>query len=409
MHRSTPGGFSARLSSERGVALPLALLGLVLVSLLVTSALLSSSTEVEISMAHQGGTASLHGVDGALQRYVATKAAGAAAGSDSLFPVQQDASLPSYLVTVARLHSDVDTLSSGALQQRETFSLLAEQADGRGRRVNSLITSLREVDRFRVDVQAGLTVGGNVQVTGSSTISDGRNASCDSAAAPNALQVTAGSTITRSGSSVIEGRADTASYGKEEMVRLLLGGTSLRDAARLANIKFAVGEFNGRVRSYDSSGPRPKTDKYNWGCPQTSSDACNTVTGNEVNRSYYPIVAIDAGGGKVTIEGNHGQGILIVYNGSAELRGNLVYQGVLLVEQDLTVQGTGGSGGVKLEGAVVAFGENSSVQDNVSGNAVITYNRCVIAAATAGMDQQRLASAQQQFPSPTFGWVELVR
>src|SRR5688500_17498727 len=57
--------------NERGVALPLALLGLVSVSLLVTTALVTSSTELAISGAHQDATAALYTAEGGLQAYVA--------------------------------------------------------------------------------------------------------------------------------------------------------------------------------------------------------------------------------------------------------------------------------------------------------------------------------------------------
>ena len=63
-------GLGPRLG-ERGVALPLALLGLVGVSLIVTTALLTSSTEYAISSAHQDATRALYIAEGGLQAYVA--------------------------------------------------------------------------------------------------------------------------------------------------------------------------------------------------------------------------------------------------------------------------------------------------------------------------------------------------
>ena len=58
---------------ERGVALPLALLGLVTVSLLVTTALVTSSTELAISGAHRDATEGLYSAEGGLQAYVAER------------------------------------------------------------------------------------------------------------------------------------------------------------------------------------------------------------------------------------------------------------------------------------------------------------------------------------------------
>jgi hypothetical protein len=120
-------------------------------------------------------------------------------------------------------------------------------------------------------------------------------------------------------------------------------------------------------------------------------------------------VSIDANGGKVVLEGDHGQGVLVIHNGSLEIKGNVNYSGIIVVEQDLVVQGTGGGGGVKIEGAVVALGENSTVQDNVSGNATIIFNRCVTVEALEGANAHRLAAAPQTFPSQTSSWFEYIR
>lgn len=396
------------LRNRDGVALPLALLGMVIVSFLVTAALVSSSTEVAISGAHQDATSSLYGVEGALEEYVALRAASVtAANPTGLAPTSApDLLVPGHAVTVGRLYSDLDTITPGdTLYQRQTFSLVAGPATGVGRQVAAMVATERKAKMFKVSVSSGLTVGGDIEVTGSSTISDGRNAACDSAAAPNALQVTEGSKITKAGQSTIEGRADTATFSKAEMVQRLLGGLTLREAASYASIKFAPGEFSGRVKSYDTA-VRLKTNKYNWGCPV--GDPCTTVSGNGANTSYYPMVALDAGGGKIVLEGDHGQGVLIIYNGSAEIKGNLVYKGIILVEKDLIVQGTGG-GGVKVEGAIVALGENSTVQDNTSGNAVITFNKCIITTAQQEANLLAVLSAPQRFPRKTFSWFEVVR
>lgn len=409
MPTSRPNRFLARtIADEKGVALPLALLGLVAASIVVTTALVTSSTEVALSRAHQDAVAGLYVAEGALEQFVARKAALAAAGTDSLHPVTDDARIAGTLVTAARLHEIIFQTADDTIRQNSTFSLLGRPSSGRGRSVGVLVGTQRKAKLFKVDVNAGLTVGGDISVSGSSVISDGRNAVCDSAAAPNALQVTQGSTIKREGNAKIEGKADTATFSKEELVTRMLGGMTLPEAARYATIKFAPGEYSSKARSYDGSAVRDRNHKYNWGCP--AGHGCATVVGNEANRGYYPTVAIDAGGGTVVIEGDHGQGVLIIYNGSVQIKGNLTYQGIVLVEKDLLIEGTGGSsGGVKVEGAVLALGQNSTVQDNASGNAVITYNKCIITDAQAAANTQRLASAPQAFPARTYGWFEVVR
>lgn len=395
--------------NDRGVALPLALIGLISVSLLVTTALVTSSTELAISNAHQDATESLYDAEGALNEYTGLKRAESAAGGTGMAAIVDDELIENHLITVTEMFSRIDTIGGNQLRQLQTYGLLAEPSSGRGRVISAVAMAQRSASMIDITVDAGLSVGGDVQVTGNSTISDGTGALCDSAIANNALQVSVGSSIEVGGSSTIIGGADTASYSKEQMVETLLGGMTIDEAARYATIKFAAGEFKGRVRSYDSTTPRPKTDKYNWGCPATSADPCTLVLGNTANTTYYPTVVIDAGGGTVTLEGDHGQGVLLIQNGNLNIKGNFVYQGIVLVESDLNVAGTGGTGGVKIEGAVVALGENSTVEDNATGNSVITYNKCIINAAEAGANADRLNGSPQTFPFGVLGFLEVVR
>jgi hypothetical protein len=410
------GRSPATLRDRAGFALPLALIGLVTVSLVLTAALMTSSTEVALSLAQQDGARGLYRADAVLESYVAQRAV-AAPGDQRLVPgtaAFQPAGGPPFSMQVARLAMGPTVTQGAVMSRQETYSLVARPANGRGRSVGALLNARRQGEAFQLSVTAGLTSGGNVEVSGNSTVSDGRGSNCDSIqrTSPNALQVTAGSDIKVTGNAArIEGKADTASFHKTQMVELLLGGMSLPQAAQRANIRFAANEFNGRPKSHDAATPRPRTDPYNWGCPTKSTDACTTVPGNQTNRDYHPVVAIDGGGGTVTLEGDHGQGMLIVHNGSLHIRGNFVYNGVILVERDLNILGSSGGGGdgVKIEGAVLALGVSSNVTDNASGNAVIAYNRCTVDDAVSGFNQQLLETAAQVFPTPTFAWFEVIR
>src|SRR5215207_3767979 len=67
-----------RLRDRRGVALPVALVGLVAVSLLVTSALLTSATEGAISAAQSSSARALYDAEGGVQQYLTQVVAGTA-------------------------------------------------------------------------------------------------------------------------------------------------------------------------------------------------------------------------------------------------------------------------------------------------------------------------------------------
>jgi hypothetical protein len=408
MPHPTPDPARRRRPDERGFAFPLALLGLIVVTLLVTTALLTSSTEYAMSQAHADAAVDLYAVDGAAQRYLGLKSASAALSppADSLYPVLEDGTVDGFLMSVTELQNTGVMKVGTDLVQDQTYALVAEPAGRPGRKVSMMVRTRRTAVPFALNVAAGLTVGGDVKVTGSSVISDGRDASgCDPALkAENALQVTAGSTITRQGAAKIVGSADTASYDKGELMAQVMGHLTLDQLAERANVRFAAGTFGGKPSSTSSGSPRPKTDKYNWGCPSTES--CADVPGNYANTKYFPIVDIDAGGSTIGITGSHGQGILIVRNGSLNITGNFVYRGIVLVEKDLSVKGAGGD--MKLEGAVISFGKNSTVDDLASGNSVIRFNQCSVSDAESGANELLMTTAPQIFRGPAFAWMEVL-
>lgn len=395
---------------RRGVALPLALMGLVVVSLLVTAALLTSSTELALSSAHQDGVGALYASDDALEQFIGTKAV--TTPGDPLRAIA-DTLVGGTRITVSRLRN-LESETTDSMKQLEEFAVVARPADGRGRTVGTLLTSLRAAKKLNISVEAGMTTGGDLKVSGNSVISDS-STTCAHAGSENAVQVSAGSTITREGNAVIDGTADTATFTKDSMVVQLLGGMSLQEAASKASIRFGPGEFdssNKRAKSYDANGPLPRSDKYNWGCPRNSGDACVTASKNDTidNTAYYPSVSIDAGGGTVILNGDHGQGVLIVHNGSLSIQGNFIFEGILLVEKDLSIKGTGGGSTTetKISGAVLALGESSTIEDNVSGNAVISYDMCTITSSQGAFNDQRLQNTPQKF-APQRSWFELVR
>ena len=392
---------------ERGFAFPLALLGLIVVTVLITSALLTSSTEYAMSRAHADAAVDLYAVDGAAQQYLGMKSAAAALSppADSLHPAVKDASVAGYLMTVTELQNTGVMHVGSDLVQDQTYSLIAEPSGRPGRKVSMMVRTERTAVPFDLNVTAGLTVGGDVKVTGSSVITDGRDAAgCDpSLKAENAIQVTSGSTIKRQGAATIIGNADTASFAKSELTRQVLGALTLDRLAAMANIRFAAGTFSGKPSSTSHGVPLPRTDKYNWGCPATES--CASVPGNFSNTQYFPIVDIDAGGGTVGITGDYGQGILVIRHGSLSITGNFVYHGIILVERDLSVKGAGGD--MKLEGAVVSFGRSSEVDDLASGNSVIRFNQCSVTDAESGANSMLMTTAPQVFRGPAFGWTEI--
>jgi Tfp pilus assembly protein PilX len=406
---------------EQGLALPLALLGLVAVTLLVTTVLLTSGTEFAVSSAQRDASKSLYDANAALEQYVATRAQQAASSTRFVEGTTTTTfNGATYDLSLAQI-SRVKTVETNThVEATDTWSIIAApQSKGRG--VGALVQVTRTLDKLVLNVSAGATSGGNFSVGGNSTVSNGRSgqvncASGDTVAA--SVQVTAGSSVSQSGNSTLEGQADTSDVVKDSLMNSVLGrGVTLDTLAKYANIKFGArfGQpewSNTRVNQSNTG-----TDSvYNWGCPQSDLD---NVTCTAAAASRFVVVAIDATnqnnqGGlshAVTINGDYGQGILIVLNGSLNVQGNFIFRGIVLVDKDLSIGG--GSGGNsfsgKIEGTVVAFGTQSTVEDNVNGTATIRYNKCSVVDAQNALNNGRLDDMPQVLSNSTFAWYELVR
>ncbi len=393
--------------SEWGVALPLALFGLVIASLLVTSALLTSSTELAISGAHQDATRGLYAADRALEGFVAERAAMTSGVHQRIATGTYSTSADgtSFLVDVGQLYQGpVVELSGGAYQQRETYSLVAQPASNRGRGVGALIETVRTALPVTLNVDSGLTLGVNTTVSGSATISDGSSegAPCDSAAATAAIRHSADTNVTKQGNgSDIIGAVVQDTREGAELMNYVLDGFTIDDLIDLATIKF--GPLYGQPAFSGSPNHTAANVNYRWGCPAKLVTGCTAA-----QAEYYPVVAIDAAGSTVDITGDHGQGMLIVKNGHINIRGNFKYQGIILVEGALRVTGT-----PRLEGAVIAMGDEAVIDPGddglTSGNSLIRYNKCEIVSAQWSLTYSSLQLSEQTIDTPTFAWFEVVR
>lgn len=396
-----------RRLDERGVALPLALFGMVAVSLLVTSALMTSSTELALSKAHQEGTQALFGADAALESFVAQRAA---MTSDTHlrfvsggYPIT--ANNENYAIAIAELfRSDAVPDGSGGFERAETYSVIAEPTDNMGRGVGALVEVTRMASAISLNIDSGLTLGTDATVAGSATISDGSSAgaACDSASAPAAIRHADSTTVTEQGNghdiygSIVEDSLDAAA-----LADYVLNGQSIDDLTNLSHIRF--GPMFGEP-SFAGSPTQYATDpKYQWGCPAQMVTGCGAA-----ESGYFPTVVIDANGGVVDITGDHGQGILVIRNGEVHIRGNFRYAGIIIAEGVLTITGT-----PQVEGAVLALGDEAVIDpdDDVgaSGNSLIRFNKCEIVEAQKGLTINSLNMTEQTIDNPTFAWFEVIR
>lgn len=426
---------SQSLRGNAGMALPVALLGLVAVSILITGVLLSSAGESAISTAHQDAAASLYRVEAGLEAYVAqTGPALAATGTEGITVTPVAGSIP------LRMRVSFLGETQGASKAR-LFSVLASPEIG-GRTVGAMVRVPLIADEWNISVEQAFAAGSNrVRIGGSSFISGKQDTQlCSTGSNVKAVTLSKEATDLNIQDKSIDGdvKTEVVKIGmtRYELERKILGGMTTRELARYADIKFGdfrkIDEKNGvqgvnypafksseKISSY-----KERSTKYNWGCPRdvierANAERKNNKSGvcNVAHLDYAPFVAINGGGGDVVLTGDHGQGMLLVFNGNLKLQGSFVYKGMIIVDGMTDIRGGGGD--YKIEGGLVGFGDVTMDDPNdqtgtgngsaITGDAVIRYNSCAIALAKQKMDEKIREEPRAITPSPTFSWFEVIR
>ncbi len=398
------------LGDTRGVALPVALMALVVISLLVTAALLTSSTEMGLSSAHSEGVRSLYGADAALEGFVYDRAVLAQTGDTKALATGAYTKMigsESFNIAVTELaETRTEDATNGSASQ--VFSITAERSTGRGRSVGAFIATGRSWTLINTQIDEGVATGGGIRNSGNSEISAFSDICANEGGSGVAVRFTNDVTdaekaqldITR-----IEG--DTATLtdvSSEQMISYALGGATREDVFAKATIKFG---YDGAPDYADSNKPtsfNPSDigSSYHWGCPARVI-ACEAAE----DSLKVPVIAIDAKGKTLDFQGEHGQGILYIYNGNVKITGKFVFFGVVIIDGGyFEVAGTG-TDGTKIEGSLLSTG---GVKDSrISGNAVVNYNSCAVESSESAFNQNAESGAAQVLNGGTYGWFERIR
>lgn len=399
---------TARLRDRRGIALPLALVGLVAVSLLVTTALLTSSTESAISAAQTSSARSLYTAESGLQEYLRQTVLANAGLQPGTSTVTVNGS--QVQITSALLSSRINAARDTAFR---TVSLLAEpmrNGTPLGRAIIAMVRQNGTFTTMSLNVNEGAVVGTDLEVGGNSKVID-NSTICSDTVGAGAVKHADDAHVRTTGSGDIDGEVTRSANRGQAFVEEVLGrGKTLRDFADLGEIQFGTMFGKAGFPTNAKAQWNATDERMRWGCPTRMGFTCPSGA----DTTYYPIIAVDAGGGAIDLQGDHGQGILIVVNGSLKISGNFLFKGLLLVEGYIDLSGTGGQTGSKIEGSVVAFGQNTNTRSRVdesetSGNAVIAYNRCSVNAAQQSFNNRSQRFPRYQAPSTTFAWYEVVR
>lgn len=164
------------------------------------------------------------------------------------------------------------------------------------------------------------------------------------------------------------------------------GGTTYSGLAAQANITMAATNFATSISPVVTNGACDQTVQTNWGDPLNPTQPCG---------GYFPIIHI-TGSGTTIINGTEGQGILLV-DGSLAVQGGFQFYGITIIKGSLTTAGGGGSPahfwGATMVQDTVSVGSNS-----LSGSANLLYSSCTILTALNATSKGVLARSRSWVP-----------
>lgn len=220
-------------------------------------------------------------------------------------------------------------------------------------------------------IGGALTTQGNIRLTGNAYV-DGRDhipngwssANCDTIGDTTKAGVRApDSAVVQTGSGAHLG--GNPPFYKDTSVHpstfTQFGDITYADLAASATLQVPAGNY--KTNPNVSGGVCDKTDIANWGDGMNPSATCG---------SYFPIIHV---AGDITLNGDQGQGILLV-DGDLSVQGSYQFYGITIVKGKLQTAG-GGATEAHFWGAVMA--QNVDLELNsLSGNATLNYSKCAI-------------------------------
>lgn len=388
-HRAT------RIAEDGGFILPLALLGLVVVTIMLTTSLLTSSAEVAISSAQQTATASLYAEESALQQFVAANAATPLQPTDqAVHPASATTN-----IRVARL-SEQTSVSDTV----RVFAVTAEPVPGSmgaGRTIVALVRQrTAQPQPLQPNIGGALTLAGNLNARSSAFAVDGRPVPCPAMPAANGVQAvrkSAGSSISGSGAGG-SGFAGVDAAGTPTQGSAAIESTTL-DRAALA--REALGLAPGSWLD-DLVAQIPPERRYG---PRFRSPGAPVRQFSGTMSSGESVAVVDGNGG--TVEVQSGSSLLIIVNGGLRMGGGARFDGVLVVEGGFSLQGS-----ATVSGALISLGLNATegvIGDATTGGGVtVRYDPCEIERARAAYDAG-LGTQPTITTGETFAWFEAIR
>ncbi len=265
----------------------------------------------------------------------------------------------------------------------------------RGGGASQRIGLLARIRPLKINTRASLTAGGgnivagNASIDGNDHVPDGWSGCGPLDTARAGLRIQDDATVSVSGHPTITGSpAVLKDSTVADSTFNTFGDVTYSDLIGRATINLAGGQnFATGIAPTTVNGQCETTNVRNWGSPTTPTGPCG---------NYFPIIHI---AGDATINGMEGQGMLLV-DGSLAVQGGFQFFGIVIVKGSLRTAGGGGTPahfwGMVMAQDTVAL---SDTTNNISGNANLLYSKCAVLKA---LDKTGVGVAMR-----SRGWVQL--
>ncbi len=364
----TPRTFTRRpvREDERGMALAIALLAIVCIGALIGATFVAGQLEMG------SGRSAVYGAQSQEQ------------AETSLTEALTDWDTNWNIMAIGAV-ANGPTVSGVGLRRSYTVTRLGGnlfQILGQGERLNPgsatlasrSLAKLARITFPNIEIEAAVTATGDVNVGGNAEIT-GLDQNPPGWACTNPLDSVGGvrttGTVNVGGSATVTG--DPPEIENDTTITSSTFTDPYTALAPLANFRWGAGpssvtNINGQQPSTTGSPARcDRTDNNNWGEPyRTGGYVPECIT-------FFPIMHVT---GELRVQNGRGQGIILVTR-DLEIRGNFIFDGIIIVLGEVRTTGTGN----KVTGAVLA--NNAQIGDLTSfaGNPDVIFSSCAIAQA----------------------------
>jgi hypothetical protein len=241
-------------------------------------------------------------------------------------------------------------------------------------RARQRVGLLARVKVLSLNVQASLTTGNSDALSGQATVNGTDQnppgwPSCGTVGPSLAgIRSDAGTSVSTSGQATVIGTPPVMiDPTVSDSTFSRFGDVTYSQLAARANITLPGGNLANSIGPVVNNGQCDKTVLTNWGDGANPNGQCG---------SYFPIIHIT---GDVNINGDQGQGILLV-DGDLSVQGSFQWFGVVIVQGTLKTAG-GGNTDAHFWGATMVHDSVDFGTNQLSGHANINYSSCALMAA----------------------------